>query len=253
MEPSARPGIVNGKSTLVVIPAYNEAENIAEVVTRATRHAPVLVVNDGSKDATGEIAAALPDTAVINHERNTHIPGAIIDGFKYALANGYDYVVTMDAGMSHDPNLISALIEQPEADLILSYRPQPKNVPAARRALSRAAAHMVNAAIRQPRWKVWKRGFRDVTSGYRRYSRRAMEAVVGAPMVCKSFDFHLEALAVVNYSGLTIREFPITYVFSNSSLTRKVVGQAFRTWLRLLMGLHRRPLARRSAHREGGS
>lgn len=225
--------------TLVVIPAYNEAANIAEVVTRATRHAPVLVVNDGSKDATGAIAASLPNTAVINHERNTHIPGAILDGFKYALANGYDYAITMDAGLSHDPQLIASLMAQPDADLILSYRPDPKNVPVYRKALSRAAAHLVNAAIRRPRWQIWKRGYRDVTSGYRRYSRRAMEAVVHAPMVCKSFDFHLEALAVVSYAGLTIREFPITYVFSNSSLTRKVVGQAFRTWLRLLMGLHR--------------
>jgi dolichol-phosphate mannosyltransferase len=225
--------------TLVVIPAYNEAENIAEVVSRATRHAPVLVVNDGSKDRTGEIAASLPNTAVINHERNTHIPGAILDGFKYALAHGYDYAVTMDAGLSHDPNLLPSLIAQPDADLILSYRPDPKNVPLYRKALSRAAAHLVNAAIRQPRWKVWRPGYRDVTSGYRRYSRRAMQAVVDAPLVCRSFDFHLEALAVVNYSGLTIREFPITYVFSNSSLTRKVVGQAFRTWVRLLMGLHR--------------
>jgi len=227
--------------TLVIIPAYNEAGNIAEVVTRAAAHAPVLVVDDGSTDGTGEIAARLPDTAVLTHERNTHIPGAIIDGFKYALAQGYDYAVTMDAGLSHDPNLIASLIAQPDADLILSYRPRPTNVPLYRKALSRAAAHLVNAAIRRPRWKVWQRGYRDVTSGYRRYSRRAMEAVVQAPMVCRSFDFHLEALAVVNYAGLTIREFPITYVFSNSSLTRKVVGQAFRTWVRLLFGLHRRP------------
>ena len=241
--PDARE-IVNGKSsrgrTLVVIPAYNEAANIAEVVTRATAHAPVLVVNDGSKDRTGEIAEALPNCSVIHHERNTHIPGAILDGFRFALASGYDYAITMDAGLSHDPNLISALIAQPDVDLVLSYRPSPKNVPLYRQALSRSAAHLVNLAIREPRWPIWKRGYRDVTSGYRRYSRRAMEAVVAAPMVCKSFDFHLEALAVVSYAGLSIREFPITYVFSNSSLTRKVVGQAFRTWLRLLGGLHRR-------------
>ncbi len=233
---------MEGQRILVVIPAYNEAENIAEVVTRATKHAPVLVVNDGSKDRTGEIAAALPDTTVINHARNTHIPGAILDGFKYALAHDYEYVVTMDAGLSHDPGLLPSLIAQPDADLVLSYRPQPKNVPAYRRVLSRAAAHLVNAAIRRPRWKIWQAGYRDVTSGYRRYSRRAMQAVVDAPMVCTSFDFHLEALAVVSYAGLSIREFPITYVFSNSSLTRKVVGQAFRTWVRLLMGLHRRPM-----------
>ena len=225
-------GNVKGKSTLVVIPAYNEAENIAEVVTRATRHAPVVVVNDGSKDRTGEIAAALPNTSVINHERNTHIPGAILDGFKHALAHGYEYAVTMDAGLSHDPGLLPSIIAQPHADLVLSYRPEPKNVPLYRRVLSRAGAVMVNAAIGGK--------YKDVTSGYRRYSRRAMEAVVRAPMVCKSFDFHLEALAVVHHAGLTIREFPITYVFSNSSLTRKVVGQAFRTWLRLVMGLHRK-------------
>ena len=227
--------------TLVIIPAYNEAENIAEVVTRATAHAPVLVVNDGSKDRTGEIAEALPDCRVIHHAKNTHIPGAILDGFRFALAEGYDYAITMDAGLSHDPSLIRSLIEQPDADLVLSYRPSPKNVPLYRKVLSRSAAHLVNLAIREPRWKIWKRGYRDVTSGYRRYSRRAMQAVVEAPMVCKSFDFHLEALAVVSYAGLSVREFPITYVFSNSSLTRKVVGQAFRTWVRLVGGLHRRP------------
>lgn len=238
---ASRAGNGDGKSTLVVIPAYNEAENIAEVVTRAAAHAPVLVVNDGSTDRTGEIAEALPGCSVIHHQKNTHIPGAILDGFRFALAEGYDYAITMDAGLSHDPSMIASLIAQPDVDLVLSYRPSPKNVPLYRKALSRAAAHLVNLAIRQPRWKIWKRGYRDVTSGYRRYSRRAMEAVVAAPMVCKSFDFHLEALAVVSYAGLTIREVPITYVFSNSSLTRRVVGQALRTWVRLAGGLHRRP------------
>lgn len=227
-------------NTLVVIPAYNEAENIREVVTRASAYAPVLVVDDASTDGTGDIAASLPRCQVITHERNTHIPEAIRDGFRYALAHGYDQVITIDAGMSHDPTLIGAFMAQPEADLILSYRPHPKNVPLYRRLLSWIAACLVNAALRQPRWKIWQRGFRDVTSGYRRYSRRAMRAVLEAPMVCRSFDFHLEALAVVRYAGLNIREFPVTYVFSNSSLNTRVVARAFRTWVRLLGGLHRR-------------
>ena len=230
--------------TLVVIPAYNEAATIGEVVTRAAALAPVLVVNDGSTDATGAIAASLSRCTVINHERNTHIPGAIRDGFAHALDHGYDYAVTMDAGLSHDPDLIRSLIAQPDVDLILSYCRELKNTPIYRRLLSRAAACLVNAAIRQPRWKVWKPGFRDVTSGYRRYSRRAMQAVLDAPMVCRSFDFHLEALAVVSYAGLSIREFPITYVFSNSSLTYRVVVQACSTWMRLFLGLHRPPHAR---------
>ena len=227
--------------TLVIIPAYNEADSIAEVATRATAHAPVLVVNDGSTDRTGEIAEALPGCQVLHHARNTHIPGAIVDGFRFALARDYDYAITMDAGLSHDPDLLASLMAQPDVDLVLSYRRTSTNTPLYRRALTRVAAHLVNAAIRQPRWKIWTPGYRDVTSGYRRYSRRAMEAVVGARMVCRSFDFHLEALAVVTYSGLTVREVPITYVFSNSSLNRRVVVQAFRTWLKLLGGLHRRP------------
>jgi dolichol-phosphate mannosyltransferase len=113
-------------------------------------------------------------------------------------------------------------------------------VPLYRRLLSWTAARLVSAAIRRPRWKLWQGGFRDVTSGYRRYSRRAMQAVLAAPMVCRSFDFHLEALAVVSYAGLSIREVPISYVFSNSSLNMRVVVQAFTTWAKLLSGLHRR-------------
>lgn len=225
--------------TLVVIPAYNEADTIEEVVTRALAYAPVLVVNDGSRDRTGDIAAAIPGCEVIHHAVNTHIPGAIIDGFRHALAGRYDYAVTMDAGLSHDPHLLGRLIAQPPSDLVVSYRARTPNTPWYRRLLSRTAAHLVNAAIRRPRWKLWRRGYRDVTSGYRRYSRRAMETILAAPMVCRSFDFHLEALAVISYADLSITELPITYVFSNSSLNLRVVRQAFKTWLRLLSGLHR--------------
>lgn len=228
--------------TLVVIPAYNEAESIHEVVVRACVHAPVLVVNDGSRDRTGAIAAAIPGCAVINHEKNTHIPGAILDGFRYALAGGYDYVVTMDAGLSHDPGLLGQLIAQPPVDLVITYRATSTNTPWYRKLLSRTAAVVVNAAIRRPWWKFWQRGYRDVTSGYRRYSRRAMQAVVAAPMVCRSFDFHFEALAVVSLAGLRITEFPIQYVFTNSSLNRRVVRQAVGTWWKLMAGLHRRPV-----------
>lgn len=229
---------------LVVVPAYNEAETIAEVVTRALPYAPVVVVNDGSRDRTGEIAAAIPGCTVINHVKNTHIPGAILDGFRHALAQGSDYVVTMDAGLSHDPDLLGTLIAQPPSDLVITYRREVRNTPWYRRVLSKTAAALVNTAIRRPRWKLWQPGYRDVTSGYRRYSRRAMEAVLAAPMAARSFDFHFEALAIVSYAGLRIDEYPITYVFSNSSLNRRVVGQAFRTWLRLMGGLHRHPSSR---------
>lgn len=228
------------RRVVVIIPAYNEADTIEEVVRRALPHAPVVVVNDGSRDRTGEIAAAIPGCHVITHVTNTHIPGAILDGFRHALASGHEYAVTMDAGLSHDPGILGSLIALPPSDLVLTYRATAPGTPWYRRLLSRTAAHLVNAAVRRPRWQIWRRGYRDVTSGYRRYSRRAMQAVVDSPMVCRSFDFHLEALAVVHYAGLSVAEFPIEYRFSNSSLNRRVVRQAFKTWLRLMGGLHRR-------------
>ncbi len=217
---------------LVVIPAYDEEANIAEVVARATRYAPVLVVDDGSRDRTGEIARALPNCSVLRHSTNTHIAQGIRDGFGYALEHGFQYVVTMDAGLSHEPEALPSLLSYPAADLVLSYRAERRNVPLARRALSQAARLAVNLALRGAR-------YRDVTSGYRRYSRRAMEAVLAAPMACHSFDFHFEALAVVHYAGLVVGEVPITYTFTNSSLSRKVFNQAAGTWWKLVRGLHR--------------
>lgn len=220
-------------SVRIVIPAYNEAASIEAVVRRALEHAPVIVVDDASTDGTGDLAAALPGCTVLRHVRNTHIPGGILDGFRHALSlPEVRTVVTMDAGMSHDPGALPALLAQPEADLVLTYRTESRHKPLHRRLLSWLAARLVNLAIRGR--------YRDVTSGYRRYSRRAMETVLAAPLVSTSFDFHLEVLAVVHYAGLSVREFPITYVFTNSSLTRRTAFQAFRTWCRLAAGLHRR-------------
>lgn len=226
--------MLTNKTALVIIPAYNEEKTIEQVIRRAQRFAPVLVINDGSVDRTGQIIDSISGCICIHHSQNTHIPQAIKDGFRYALAHGYDYAVTIDAGMSHDPDALGDLMAQPDCDLVVSYRVQKRNVPRYRRLLSWLAARLVNFAIRKNRWRVWEKGYHDVTSGYRRYSRKAMEAVLGAPMHSKSFDFHFESLAVVHRRGLKITEFPITYVFSNSSLNRKAVLQAWATWLKLL-------------------
>ena len=222
---------------LVIIPAYNERATIADVVRRAVRYAPVLVVDDCSQDDTGPIAASIPGCTVIRHPRNTHIPEAIRDGFRYALAQGYAYAVTMDAGLSHDPDSLPELIGMPPTDLVISYRRERHGVAWYRRALSSAARHVVDSVLRQGGRPA---PYRDVTSGYRRYSRRAIQEVIEAPMACRSFDFHFEALAIVHHAGLGIEEFPIAYTFTNSSLSWRVVGHALATWWRLARGLHRR-------------
>ncbi|UCE87715.1 MAG: glycosyltransferase family 2 protein [Deltaproteobacteria bacterium] len=215
--------------TLVVIPAYNEAATIEQVAIEAQRHADVCVVDDGSTDATPEILARLDGVHVIRHERNTHIAGAILDGMRYADASGYDHVITMDAGMSHDPAAIPSFLARREADLVIGCREHPENVPWYRRLLSRVATFLLNLMVER-RFVPWGGArLRDATSGYRMYSRAAVQLLLGAPLRSRAFDFHLEALCHVYRAGLVIAEIPITYVFSNSSLRWKIVEEAART------------------------
>ena len=219
--------------TLVVVPAYNEAETIAEVATRAARHADVCVVDDASTDATSEIVAGLERVHCIRHERNTHIAGGILDGFRYALEAGYDFCVTMDAGLSHDPDILPDFLACGDADLVVGYRAAYENVPARRRTLSRGANLIMNMALARRPLPFGGPGLRDCTSGYRRYSRRAFQLLVGSELRSRAFDFHIESLAVVYRAGLRIEEVPITYRFTNSSLRPEIVWEALRTWASL--------------------
>ncbi len=73
---------------LVIIPAYNEEKTIEEVILRARKYADVCVINDNSQDATPEILARINGIHVIHHEENTHLPGCILDGMKYAHEKG---------------------------------------------------------------------------------------------------------------------------------------------------------------------
>jgi dolichol-phosphate mannosyltransferase len=216
--------------TLVVIPAYNEAETIEEVVTRAARHADVCVVDDASTDGTADLIAGIERVHCIRHERNTHIAGGIRDGFRYAREAGYDRCITMDAGLSHDPDAIPAFRAHDDADLVLGYRVERDGVPPYRKALSAVASSMMNMALAGRPVPFGGPGLRDCTSGYRMYSRRAFELLADADMRSRAFDFHIESLAYVYRAGLRIVEIPITYRFTNSSLRPGIVWEALRTW-----------------------
>ena len=224
--------------TLVVIPAYNEADTIEEVVRRSQKYADVCVVDDCSNDSTPRILASILGVHVIRHQKNTHIAGAVLDGMRYALAANYDYVVTMDAGLSHNPDELPRFLHAESADLVIGTRIRgaETNKSLYRRALSKTGTVLMNsilvAANRDgPRWIT------DCTSGYRRYSHRSVEVLTTTPMQCRSFDFLLETLAVMLRAGLSVREVPITYNFTGSSLNSKVVVEALGTWWRLSTGL----------------
>ena len=219
---------------IAVIPAYNEEATIEQVVRLSRRHADVCVVDDASSDQTGQIVSRMTGVHYIRHARNTHIPGAILDGMRYALEKGYDFCITLDAGMSHDPDSIPRFQEHSEADLVIGYRIKKVRVPLYRKVLSWGGNFVLNFAlnIKKRPWK-W-RHLRDITSGYRMYSRNAFDFLLRSEMQSRSFDFHLEALANIHRAGMTITEVPIVYHYSNSSLRWRVVQDALRTYGRIL-------------------
>jgi dolichol-phosphate mannosyltransferase len=220
---------------LVVIPAYNEEATIEQVVGLSRQYADVCVVDDASTDETPRILARL-GVQNIRHKKNTHIAGAILDGMRYAYEAGYDFCITMDAGLSHDPNALPQFMERTDADLVMGYRQRKVNVPFYRKALSFSGNTLINLALARRRLPWGGAGLRDVTSGYRMYSRNAVGMLLQSKIKSRTFDFHLESLAHVYRSGMKITEVPIVYVHSNSSLRWPVVKDALRTLWRIWAG-----------------
>jgi dolichol-phosphate mannosyltransferase len=220
--------------SLVIIPAYNEENNIEEVVRRSQAYADVCVVDDHSTDRTPAILDSIEGVHVIRHEFNTHIAGAVLDGMQYALAAGYDYAIAMDAGLSHSPDELPRFIDAEPADLVIGTRraDSETNKSLGRKLLSRVGTILMNSILPTDRSDTphW---IHDCTSGYRRYSRRAMELLTTAPMQCRAFDFLLETLVVLLRAGMSVREVPISYHFTGSSLNRRIVFESFKTWWRL--------------------
>jgi len=220
---------------IVVIPAYNEEKTIKQVIERTLPYADIVVVNDGSRDRTRQIVESFKEVMIINHQKNTHIPQSVLDGMKLAYDRGYDYVITMDSGLSHKPEEIPNFLKAPDCDLVLGYRKKKGDTPLYRKLLSMTAAILFNIAIWRFNLRHFPPHYRDVTSGFRRYSRKAVGLLLGRRFKAKSFDFITESLMFVYRNDLTIMEIPITYDFSNSSLNGRVVRDSFRMFLDILL------------------
>ncbi len=229
--------------TLVIIPAYNEQDTLEEVVTRSLAYADLSVTDDGSKDATPQILAKIKNECdagkhkhqlhIITHEKSTHIPRGLQDGIQYGVSKDYDFFITMDAGLSHDPDALKDFIDTDSSvDVVIGSRKNVENVPFYRRIVSKGAALVVNYALTPSYFNLFGLKLKDTTSGFRRYSKRAAEKIANTELESKAFDFHMEALAICVREGMSVKEIPITYVFSNSSFNRKVL------MLGLKFGLH---------------
>jgi glycosyltransferase involved in cell wall biosynthesis len=191
------------------IPALDEERTIARVVVRAKPYVDsVLVVDDGSQDDTGAIAEGL-GAVVVRHEKNLGKGAALRDCFAWAKQNGIDVLVTMDADGQHDPSLIPKLIDkmhQENADVVIGSRiVRPPEMPKFRWLGGRALDNLAGV-------KVGDRVV-DAQSGFRAYSRRAIEALavseygmgVDSALIMEADKAGLkisEVPAVTSYAGL---------------------------------------------------
>jgi dolichol-phosphate mannosyltransferase len=207
---------VSAPTVLVIVPTYNERENLPILVEQLLRHANVhvLVVDDQSPDGTGDVADGLvrqhPGAVDVLHRTGRRGLGrSYVDGFRAAMSTAADVVCQMDADLSHDPaRLPSLLAAAQHADVVIGSRYVPGgaivNWPARRLWLSRFANIYVRAITRIRA--------RDCTSGYRCWRREALASLPLDRFVSDGYSFLVEMLFIASRQGRRIAEVPITYV-----------------------------------------
>lgn len=206
---------------VVGIPAFNEEGTIAKVIVRSQRYAnKVLVVDDGSSDDTGLIAKSLGAT-VVRHEKNLGKGAGLRDCFEWAKGNGADVLVTLDGDGQHDPSKIPLLVdalEMGDADVVIASRTaRPSDMSRHRW----AGARMLDLATQV---KIGNR-FVDSQSGFRAYSRRAIDNLVVAEF---GMGVDSELIMKANRAGMRIVEVPVAAAYSGlDSSTHNPLMHAF--------------------------
>jgi len=218
---------------VVIIPTYNEAENLPLIVQRVRAAVPtvdILVADDNSPDGTGDIADALAaaDSAikVMHRQGKEGLGAAYLAGFAWAIDNGYDAVVEMDADGSHQPEQLPRLLKALEdADLVLGSRWVPggavQNWPKSREFLSRGGSTYTRLALGID--------VHDATGGYRAFRTSALEALNLEQVESAGYCFQIDLAWRALQAGLNIREVPITFVereIGESKMSQSIVVEA---------------------------
>ena len=190
----------------VLIPALNASKTLAPIVSEAKQYADrVVVVDDGSSDGTGDVARAA-GAIVIRHDVNRGKGGALKSGFVWALEQGLDGVITLDADGQHLPRQIPMFIEHHRAtgaDLIIGGRAHLfDGMLPRRRMANRFSAWAVAKASRT--------NIRDSQSGYRFYSARVLREI---PLRAEGFDMETEVIIRAGVRGLRVEQIPIDLGF----------------------------------------
>lgn len=225
--------------TLVVIPTFNEAQNIAEVLPAVLEALPgeVLVVDDDSPDGTAAVAVRMaenqPGIHVLSRRGKPRGLGpAYIDGFLYALDAGFPFVVQMDADFSHEPAALPALRQAAEdADLVIGSR----WVPGGRASGWKLPRRMISKGGSWYARTVLGLRIRDVTSGFKCWRAAALEKLNLKTIVSVGFAFQIEMNYRAHRGGLRVVEVPIRF----SDRTRGESKMSMRIFLEGLAGVWR--------------
>ncbi len=205
----------------IIIPTYNEAENIEKLVRQildlAIPNLSIIIVDDNSPDETGKIVEKLKARGpklraavnVIHRKEKLGLGTAYVAGFKQALEDGVDYMITMDADFSHDPNYIPSFIKEAASyDLVLGSRfvkgGKIINWSPLRQILSRSANILTRAILKLP--------FYDCTSGFKCYSRNFIQILDLDNVLSKGYAFQVEMVYNIKINHFKSTELPITFI-----------------------------------------
>jgi dolichol-phosphate mannosyltransferase len=234
--------------TLVIIPTYNEMENIPKllpVVLSKDDSINILIVDDNSKDGTAQYVIehqkSNPRLHLLQREKKLGLGTAYITGFKYALANGYDFIFEMDADFSHNPDEIPNFLKAiKDNDLVLGSRyidgVRVLNWPMRRLLLSFFASVYTRIITGMP--------VRDATGGFKCFRRKVLESIDLNKVQSNGYSFQIEMTFKAYKKGFKIKEIPIVFmdrVKGTSKMSKKIVYEAvFMVWklrLRSILGI----------------
>lgn len=236
---------------LIVLPTYNEAENIAEVLRRVRAAVPaaaILVVDDSSPDGTAGIARAMAAEVgavdILSRPQKSGLGSAYRDGFKWGRERGFDVLVEMDSDFSHDPADLPRLLKGVDegADLVIGSRYVPggqiPHWPWHRRALSKYGNRYSSAMLRLD--------VRDLTAGYRAYRGEMLDRIDIDAVRAEGYGFQVEMTYFVANAGGRVIEIPIKFVDrvrGTSKMSSAIVVEAMGlvTWWGIRDRVLRRP------------
>jgi dolichol-phosphate mannosyltransferase len=218
----------------VILPTYNEAENLERIVGAVLEHLPesrrVLIVDDNSPDGTGKIADRLAGSdesiGVLHRERKEGLGPAYLAGFRVALDGGAERIIEMDADFSHDPSYLPRLIEATErADLAIGSRYVPgggiTDWGPMRRFISRGGSAYARATLGLP--------IRDLTGGFKCFRRIVLETIDLDTIEARGYAFQVETTYRAIKAGFQVVEVPIVFkdrADGTSKMSKGIVAEA---------------------------